>query len=120
MRIPSEQCSPYGADNERPSDERRSDEKRRLKSSVAHRPHLGEADGDPDHSARGLLADFYSEQALAHEMDVTVRTLRRWRKERTGPDITLVGRKILYSKDSVFRWLTSREQQMVRGSRRAP
>jgi hypothetical protein len=70
---------------------------------------------NPDHS---LLKDFFSESTLAAELDVTIRTLRRWRRERTGPSVTHIGRKRMYRIDAVERWLASREQPMVRSSRR--
>jgi hypothetical protein len=65
-----------------------------------------------------LLANFLSEDDLARELAVTIRTLRRWRRERTGPDITMVGRRPMYAITAVHRWLASQERPMVR-SRRA-
>jgi Helix-turn-helix domain len=73
----------------------------------------------PDEASRGLLAAFLSEDDLAAEIGVTVRTLRRWRKKREGPDITEIGRRRMYAIAAVRRWLASREQPMVRASRRA-
>jgi hypothetical protein len=43
-----------------------------------------------------LLKNYHSEESLAREIGVTIRTLRRWRKERQGPPITHVGRKVVY------------------------
>ena len=65
-----------------------------------------------------LSADFFTEKQLAQELDVTTRTLRRWHNLRTGPPRTLIGPKIYYRKQSVFRWLVAREQEPLRRSRR--
>jgi helix-turn-helix protein len=65
-----------------------------------------------------LLKNYHSEESLAREIGVTIRTLRRWRKERQGPPITHVGRKVVYSLEGLRRWLAANEQQMPRGARR--
>jgi len=70
--------------------------------------------------AGSLLQDYLTEESLAGEIDVTVRTLRRWRKERKGPPITHVGRQVRYSIDGVRRWLAANEQQMPRARRSIP
>jgi hypothetical protein len=65
----------------------------------------------------GVLADFYTEAELAAELGIVRRTLYRWRRMRTGPDVTMVGERVMYRRDSVKRWLLSQEQKMVRGRR---
>jgi hypothetical protein len=64
------------------------------------------------------LKNYHSEESLAREIGVTIRTLRRWRKERQGPPITHVGRKVVYSLEGLRRWLAANEQQMPCGARR--
>jgi hypothetical protein len=64
-----------------------------------------------------LLQDYHTEESLAREIGVTIRTLRRWRKERQGPPITHVGRKVVYSIEGLRRWLAANEQQMPRARR---
>jgi hypothetical protein len=74
----------------------------------------GHRNADPaDH----VLADFLTEQQLAEQLGLTPRTLWRWRRERRGPDYTLAGRRIVYSRESVRRWLLQRERRMVREGR---
>lgn len=43
----------------------------------------------------------------------SVRTMIRWRQERVGPPFIQCGKKILYRKQSLDRWLAEREQQPV-------
>jgi hypothetical protein len=64
-----------------------------------------------------LLADYLEEQPLAQEIGVTVRTLRRWRRERKGPPITHIGRKVVYSLEGLRRWLAANEREMPRAKR---
>jgi hypothetical protein len=64
-----------------------------------------------------LLRDYHTEESLAREIGVTIRTLRRWRKERQGPPITHVGRKVVYSHEGLRRWLAANEREMPRAKR---
>ncbi len=117
MTIPTEQSPPsYSGPDDTPAP---AETKRRLLTTAAHRPQDcgGDSDdgGDP---ASELLSDYYTEDSLARALQVTVRTIRRWRKERTGPPVTRVGRRVIYSKDSVRAWLASREQPMPRERKR--
>jgi len=67
-----------------------------------------------------LLAGYLSEQQLADQLDIGLRTLRTWRKERLGPPVTMVGRRRMFRIEAVQAWLQSREQKMPReGSRQA-
>ena len=54
---------------------------------------------------------FSNETLTAHELNVTVRTLRKWRQLQIGPPWTEVGRQIFYSDESRAAWLRSREIQ---------
>src|SRR5262245_48948198 len=60
-----------------------------------------------------------TEEETAAELDVTPRTLKRWRFQRIGPPVTYAGRKPIYNRQSKRRWLESREMKMPCASRRA-
>jgi helix-turn-helix protein len=57
-----------------------------------------------------LLSEFLSKEELASELDRNPRTLDRWRALGIGPPRTLVGRKVMYRRASVEKWLTSQEE----------
>jgi hypothetical protein len=67
-----------------------------------------------------VLADFLTQQELCQQLGLTItgsgglRTLWRWRRERRGPDYTMVGGRIMYHRDAVRRWLAGQEKKMVR------
>jgi hypothetical protein len=61
-----------------------------------------------------LLASYLSEAQLAQQLDVTTRTLQRWRRQRTGPPVTMIGGSPMYRIASIETWLLSREIKMVR------
>ena len=65
-----------------------------------------------------ILADYITRKDLAAQLGRSVRSLERWEEERTGPDVTRVGRSVLYRVDSVRDWLRSREQPMIANKRR--
>jgi hypothetical protein len=53
-----------------------------------------------------ILNDYVAEADLAKELNVTVRTLARWRKPpRIGPDPTWIGRRVFYGPQTIRRWL---------------
>jgi hypothetical protein len=58
-----------------------------------------------------FVTDFYTDEELAQNLRVTTRTLRRWHDLRFGPPRTVLGRKILYRKESVIGWLIAREEK---------
>jgi hypothetical protein len=58
-----------------------------------------------------VLSDFLTKEALAAELGRNPRTLDRWEVLGIGPPRTLVGRKILYRRMSVQRWLAAQESQ---------
>lgn len=58
-----------------------------------------------------ILADYVTPDALAEEFKTSRRTLDRWEVRRIGPPRVVIGRKILYNRESVKRWLESRERQ---------
>jgi phage terminase Nu1 subunit (DNA packaging protein) len=56
-----------------------------------------------------ILSDFLTKQELATEFGCEMRTLDRWDTLGIGPPRTHVGRKVLYRRASVERWLAARE-----------
>jgi hypothetical protein len=72
---------------------------------VAPHFHPGELD-------RGgtVLSGYQTEEELSIDLDVCVRTLRRWDARRVGPPRVLVGRKPMYRRDGVKEWLIKRER----------
>lgn len=56
-----------------------------------------------------LLADYMSPEELAAELDKSLVTLKRWRLTKKGPPFIKAGRDVLYSRESVRRWLTRLE-----------
>lgn len=64
-----------------------------------------------------LLRDFISEEQLAAELGKVRRTVQRWRQIRFGPPHLKIGKRVMYSKDSVLRWLHSLEQGATRQRR---
>jgi hypothetical protein len=71
-----------------------------------------------DRMEGGLLGDYFAENELAAELDVTVRTIQRWRADREGPPVTFIGNRPVYSKASVRAWLKNREEKAARNRRR--
>jgi hypothetical protein len=61
----------------------------------------------------GVLDDYLSDVELAQELDVSPRTIARWRAMREGPPLTRVGRRIMYRRSSVRLWLEGRERDLV-------
>jgi hypothetical protein len=58
-----------------------------------------------------VTAQFFTKEELAGELGRNMRTLDRWEALGIGPPRTLVGRKILYRRTSVQRWLAAQENQ---------
>jgi excisionase family DNA binding protein len=67
-------------------------------------------DGQP---TRGHMTDkLLTQQQLADELEVSLRTLERWRQEGTGPTFIRVGRSPRYRRADIDAWL---ERQRRRG-----
>ena len=60
-------------------------------------------------NAEPILSQFLTKEELAAELGRNVRTLDRWEMLGSGPPRTLIGRKILYRRMSVQRWLAAQE-----------
>jgi hypothetical protein len=65
-------------------------------------------------TSEAILAGYLSKSRLAEELGTTTRTIDRWEVLRQGPPRVVIGRKVLYNRDSVRAWLQSREQRKVR------
>ena len=61
-----------------------------------------------------LSEDYLTDSETAAELRLTTRTLARWRAERRGPAWLRVGRRVMYRRASIERWLLNREQVPVR------
>ena len=57
-----------------------------------------------------LLVGWISRQDLARELGLTVDTLGRWQRQRSGPACVKAGRKVLYRRSAVESWLEAKEQ----------
>jgi len=62
------------------------------------------ADEDSD-----ILSEYLTEPQLAAQLHVSTMTLKRWRALREAPPIVRLGRRILYRRDAVEKWLAGRE-----------
>jgi phage terminase Nu1 subunit (DNA packaging protein) len=60
--------------------------------------------------SEAILSDFLTKQELAAELGREMRTLDRWDALGIGPPRTCVGRKVLYRRASVQRWLAAQER----------
>jgi hypothetical protein len=58
-----------------------------------------------------ILSEFLTKEELAAELAVNPRTLDRWDVLGIGPPRTCVGRKVLYRRMSLRRWLAAQEHQ---------
>ena len=60
-----------------------------------------------------ILSDFFTKKQLATELGREVRTLDRWDTLGMGPPRTRVGRKVLYRRTSILKWLEAQERHQV-------
>ena len=65
----------------------------------------------------GLTEQFLSVQETAACLELTSRTLARWRSARTGPPWCKCGRKVFYRRRAIVEWLAAGEIQPVRNTR---
>ena len=82
--------------------------------------HFGGIEGPPDSRVQrpSVLADYLTRSELAAQLDITVRTLQQWQKDRTGPPLTMIGQRTFYRVGAVRDWLEARELGMVRAKPR--
>jgi excisionase family DNA binding protein len=57
-----------------------------------------------------MAASLLTQQQLAEELQVSVRTLERWRQEGTGPAFIQVGRSPRYRRVDIDAWLEQRRR----------
>jgi predicted DNA-binding transcriptional regulator AlpA len=55
------------------------------------------------------LSDWISREDLAGQLLVTTDTLARWATKGSGPPRIRIGRRVLYRKSSVEKWLSEME-----------
>ena len=67
--------------------------------------------GDVMSNSDPILSEFLTKEELAAELRRNPRTLDRWDVLRMGPPRTHVGRKVLYRRASVQKWLAAQEHQ---------
>ena len=56
-----------------------------------------------------LLDEYFSDHDLAAELGIKTRTTKSWRDQRKGPPVTYISGRPHYRKESVRKWLQSRE-----------
>ena len=61
-------------------------------------------------NSRPILSEFLTTEELAAELRRNKRTLDRWAVLGMGPPRTRIGRKVLYRRTSVQKWLAAQEQ----------
>ena len=64
---------------------------------------------DQTNLATPLLSGYLDDKELAVELNVSPRTLARWRRLCEGPPTVNIGRKVAYRREAVLAWLASRE-----------
>ena len=60
-----------------------------------------------------ILSEFLTKEELAEQLQRNARTLDRWAVLGMGPPRTHVGRKVLYRRVSVQKWLVAQEQPVA-------
>ena len=63
--------------------------------------------------ARQRIPGYTPEDETAKQLNVAVRTLRKWRQLGDGPPYVKVGRQVYYSDESCVAWLKSLVVQPV-------
>jgi hypothetical protein len=58
-----------------------------------------------------ILSEFLTKEELSAELYRNPRTLDRWDVLGVGPPRTIIGRKVLYRRASVRKWLAAQERQ---------
>jgi len=56
-----------------------------------------------------VLSDWINREDLAQQLSVTTDTLARWAAQGSGPPRIRIGRRVLYRRSSVEKWLSEME-----------
>lgn len=73
------------------------------------------AAGEP--VAPDIFEGYLTEEQYAAQRGVSLRTCQRDRQLRQSPPYTVVGKKVLYRRESVRQWLLDQERQVDRHMR---
>lgn len=61
------------------------------------------------------MNEFMSTSAVAAEIGINAGTLRYWRSTNQGPASFTLGRRVVYRRSEIARWITEQEQATRRG-----
>jgi predicted DNA-binding transcriptional regulator AlpA len=62
-----------------------------------------------------LMCEYLDTQAVAAKTGIPIGTLRFWRHSGRGPASFALGRKIVYRRAEVERWIAEQEASTIRG-----
>ncbi len=65
----------------------------------------------PEPARKPILSDWIARAELARELDVTPDTLARWASDGTGPPAVKIGRRVMYRRAAVEKWLEQKERK---------
>jgi hypothetical protein len=65
---------------------------------------------------RKRIAGYSFETETAQQLNLSIRTLRKWRQLGIGPPWVKVGRQVVYSDESRVTWLKGQEVQPVKAA----
>jgi hypothetical protein len=66
------------------------------------------------------IPGYRSEAEQAARLGVTIRTLRRWRRQGKAPPFLLIGRTVVHSEEGEADWLAQQERVQNRSTERSP
>ncbi len=73
----------------------------------------GDVDGGAIDRPQQLLDDYLSDPELADELEVSPRTIQRWRRLGKAPPRTKVGKKNKTRRGTARKWLLEREEAVA-------
>ena len=65
-----------------------------------------------------FFEEYLTETEMADALNVSARTLQRWRRQKRGPAYTRKGKTVLYPRDGIAAWLKINEVEPGAGKRR--
>jgi DNA-binding transcriptional MerR regulator len=69
----------------------------------------------PTNTGGDYLSEYMSTQQVAGETGIPAATLRYWRHADIGPASFTLGRRVVYRRQEVERWIAEQEQATRRG-----